>query len=150
MIRCRYSFSAAACRTAGFLTMFAAMASPVVVDAANAAPMTPAFSIENLKHDTQILSSDEFEGRGPLSAGEDKSVAYITAAMKKAGLQAGVHGSYLQPVPLLKTETLKSPAPRFQVAGESGSLDFAYGQDVTLNTRRGVTEIDLRKSEVVF
>ena len=151
MIGCRYSFSAAAAwRKAGVQAMFAAMMSLAATDAANAAQTTPGFSVENLKNDTRILSSDEFEGRGPLSAGEDKSVAYLTAAMRQAGLQAGFHSGYVQPVPLLKTETLKSPAPRFQVVGKSGSLDFAYGQDVTLNTRRGVSAIDLSKSEIVF
>jgi Zn-dependent M28 family amino/carboxypeptidase len=121
-----------------------------VLDVAHGVDATPGFSVENLKRDTRILSSDEFEGRGPLSAGEDKSAAYITEAMKKAGLQPGYQGGYLQPVPLLKTETLKSPAPQFQVVGASGSADFSYGQDITLNTRRGVAEIDLKKSDVVF
>lgn len=133
---------------AGLLVMAAGWL--VVLGAAKAAGAAPAFSVENLKHDTQVLSSDAFEGRGPLSVGEDKTVAYVAAAMKRVGLEAGADGSYLQAVPLLQTETLTSPAPRLQVVGRSGSLDFAYGRDVTLNTRRNTTQIDLRGSQVIF
>lgn len=127
-----------------------ALGSLAVLGMASASGATPAFSVEHLKHDTQVLSSDAFEGRGPLSAGEDKSVAYIAAAMKEAGLEPGVHGSYLQPVPLLQTQTLTNPAPRLQIAGATDSVDFAYGRDITLNTRRSTSQIDLKGSQVVF
>jgi Zn-dependent M28 family amino/carboxypeptidase len=111
---------------------------------------TPAFSLQNLKSDTQMLSSDEFAGRAPLSDGEDKTVAFVTAAMKKAGLSPGISGSYTQSVPLVQTETLKSPAPRFVVAGLSGKQEFVYQHDVTLNTRRSTSDVELKNSEVVF
>ncbi|MFC5524146.1 M28 family peptidase [Rhodanobacter ginsengisoli] len=149
MSRYQHPFASSARPWKAGLAAMIAM-SLAVLGVANAAEAPPALSAENLKHDTRVLSSDAFEGRGPLSAGEDKSVAYITAAMKKAGLKAGVHGSYLQPVPLLQTETLMNPAPRLQVVGASGSLDFAYGQDITLNTRRDTSEISLKGSEVIF
>src|SRR5579859_6390513 len=68
--------------------------------AARADSATPVFSLQNLKRDTRVLSSDAFEGRGPLSVGEDKTVAYVTAAMKKAGLMPAFNGGYTQPVPL--------------------------------------------------
>lgn len=141
----RYSSIARkACRS-GCLALIALALSSFEVKAAK-----QDFALENLKRDTETLSSDAFEGRGPLSAGEDKAVAYITAAMKRIGLESGFHGDYAQPVPLLQTETVTDPAPRLQIVGASGSLDFAYGKDVTLNTRRGTSQIDLKKSEVVF
>lgn len=37
----------------------------------------------------KTLSSDAFEGRGPATAGEQKTVAYITEQMKAVGLQPG-------------------------------------------------------------
>src|SRR5689334_20688637 len=97
-----------------------AVAGVMALGAKPAVSATPTFSLENLKRDTQVLSSDEFEGRGPLSTGEDKTVAYVTAAMQKAGLAPGFNGSYVQPVPLVQTETQKSPAPRFEIVGPSG------------------------------
>src|SRR5436305_12663987 len=41
-----------------------------------------------LKH-IKTLSSDEFEGRGPGTHGEELSVAYITDQFKKFGLKPG-------------------------------------------------------------
>ena len=36
-----------------------------------------------------MLSSDEFEGRGPATPGETKTIAYVSEQMKAAGLQPG-------------------------------------------------------------
>ena len=49
-----------------------------------------------------MLSSDEFEGRAPGSAGEEKTVAYLVGEFKKLGLQPGnPDGTYIQNVPLV-------------------------------------------------
>ena len=42
-----------------------------------------------------MLSDDSFEGRGPATAGEKKTIAYIADQMKKAGL--GPAGPERQP-----------------------------------------------------
>ena len=56
----------------------------------------PAFATESppeispariLAH-TKILASDEFEGRAPASAGEEKTVNYLISELKKIGLPA--------------------------------------------------------------
>ena len=107
-------------------------------------------SLERMKHDTQVLSSDAFEGRAPLTAGEDKAVAYIADAMKQIGLKPGVGESYLQPVPMLQSETLTDPEPRLTVTGPKGSASFGYQQDITLNTARNAPKVNLEGSNVVF
>ena len=38
---------------------------------------TPAISTETLKEVTRTLSADEFEGRAPGTASEDKTIGYI-------------------------------------------------------------------------
>jgi len=110
----------------------------------------PKFSLHTIQHDTEVLSSDAYEGRGPLGAGADKTIAYLVAAMKRAGLAPGFHGEYVQAVPLLEAETLAQPPPRVEIKGGTVTLDFAYGKDVTLNTRLATSKIDLRDSELVF
>src|SRR5471032_2258981 len=45
----------------------------------------PALLSEHIK----VLSSDAFEGRGPATPGEVKSVAYISKEFKAVGLQPG-------------------------------------------------------------
>src|SRR5713226_10753886 len=48
----------------------------------------------------KILASDEFEGRGPGTHGEDLSITYIADQFKKLGLEPGnTDGTYLQKVP---------------------------------------------------
>ena len=37
----------------------------------------PEFSPQKLSHDVKVLASDEFEGRGPNTAGETKTVNYL-------------------------------------------------------------------------
>ena len=37
----------------------------------------------------KVLASDEFEGRGPGTPGEEKTVTYLTAQFQKMGLKPG-------------------------------------------------------------
>ena len=49
----------------------------------------PAFDPQRLSAEVKVLSSDAFEGRGPATPGETKTVAYVIEQMKAAGLQPG-------------------------------------------------------------
>src|SRR5215218_8774874 len=50
----------------------------------------------------KVLASDEFEGRAPGTAGEEKTVQYLEAEFKKLGLKPGnTDGTYVQKVPLV-------------------------------------------------
>ncbi len=54
-----------------------------------------------LKH-IKVLASDAFEGRGPGTPGEEKTVAYLTEQFRKFGLKPGnPNGTYVQDVPLV-------------------------------------------------
>src|SRR5512134_2942102 len=54
-----------------------------------------------LEHIRQ-LASDEFEGRAPGTAGEERTVQYLTAEFQKLGLKPGnTDGTYIQKVPLV-------------------------------------------------
>jgi Zn-dependent M28 family amino/carboxypeptidase len=88
----------------------------------------PQFSIERLTQDIRTLSSDAFEGRGPATPGEEKTIAYISEGMKAAGLQpAGdVEGgtrSWYQKVPLLRTAIRETdPKLVLSIAGKPASI----------------------------
>src|SRR4029453_507208 len=50
----------------------------------------------------KVLASDEFEGRAPGTNGEEKTVQYLEAELKKLGLKPGnTDGTYIQKVPLV-------------------------------------------------
>ncbi len=63
----------------------------------------------------KVLASDAFEGRGPGTPGEEKTVAYLTDQFQEIGLKPGnPDGTYVQDVPLVGFEALKT----------SGSIQF--------------------------
>src|ERR1700675_4351976 len=56
---------------------------------------------DSLLSEIKTLSSDEFEGRKPGSAGEEKTVAWIEQQYRQMGLKPGnPDGTYVQRVPL--------------------------------------------------
>ncbi len=99
----------------GLLLSTAALAAP--------APRAPTFDTQRISRDIQTLSSDAFEGRGPATRGEAKSIAYIAEQMKAAGLQpAGDKGSWYQDVPLLKSDIVGTPQLSITSAGTKQAL----------------------------
>jgi len=97
----------------------------------------------------KALSSDEFEGRGPGSAGEEKTVAYLEAQMKRIGLQPGNGDSYFQDVPMVET-TADEAATSLKLATAAGARDLKFGTDYVIGTRTGETQVTLDASELVF
>src|SRR3546814_17032357 len=49
----------------------------------------PASDPQRLSEMVKTLSADDFEGRGPATAGEKKTIHYVTAQMQPAGVQPG-------------------------------------------------------------
>ena len=84
----------------------------------NAAESKPTVSAANLLARTKILSSDEFEGRAPGSAGEEKTVNYLVSEFKKLGLRPGnPNGTYIQDTPLVGITS--RPTLAFTVSGKA-------------------------------
>ena len=81
---------------------FTAMCLPILAVAlaphSYAKPVTEA----DLRGHIAVLASDEFEGRAPGTAGETKTIEYIVASWKAAGLKpAAKDGSWYDPVALV-------------------------------------------------
>ena len=106
-------------------------------------------SEETMKRVTERLASDEFEGRAPGTAGEEKTVAYLIEEFEKAGLEPGNNGSWVQDVPLVEI-TGKDFAPLTISGGGSGDLQLTYGPDWVGTTYREDVETSLQDSELVF
>jgi peroxiredoxin/Zn-dependent M28 family amino/carboxypeptidase len=75
------------------------------------------FSADEYRRDLQTLSSDEFEGRGIGSQGEEKTVAYLSAQLVAAGWKPALGASFEQPVALLQFDPVR--APQLAVGGTS-------------------------------
>ena len=96
----------------------------------------------------KVLASDDFEGRGPGTPGESKTLGYLVDQFRRAGLKPGnPDGSFLQDVPLIG----------FQAKTTMGTLRFA-DRTIALDSpekwvavsRRFVPETTVEGSEVVF
>ena len=65
----------------------------------------PAVSVESLRRHIEVLASDAYEGRKPGTAGETKTLTYISSQLAAIGLEpAAGNGSWYQPVGLVTRE----------------------------------------------
>lgn len=114
------------------------------------APRTATFDEDAWRGHVERLASDEFEGRGPGTPGETKTLDYIEAQFRAAGLEpvAGTGGSFRQAVPIVEVTT--RPDPTMEVSGKDGSLSLRYAEDYVWWTRRPVAESRLAGTELVF
>ncbi|WP_295961710.1 M28 family metallopeptidase [uncultured Xanthomonas sp.] len=126
-------------------------APPAAAPAPAAAP-THAFSTGIAPADfaelVKTLSSDAFEGRGPGTSGEDKTVAYIRDQMQRIGLQPGNGDSWFQDVAM--TETTAAPGTTLTITHDGAARQLAFGSDMVVGTRTGQPEVKLDGSDMVF
>ncbi len=96
---------------------------------------------------TKVLASDEFEGRGPATPGEEKTVAYLVSEFKKMGLEPGnPDGTYIQQVPLVGITS--KPTLSFDIGGKSMAMTPI--NDYVGFTTRVVKHLEMKDSDVVF
>ncbi|WP_417623991.1 M28 family metallopeptidase [Paremcibacter congregatus] len=99
---------------------------------------------ENIK----ILASDEFEGRAPGSAGEEKTIAFLKAEFEKLGLKPGNGDSYFQGVNMV--EMTANPDAVMHIETPAGKTGLAYGPEFMSWTPRVMEAISVTDSEMIF
>ena len=98
---------------------------------------------------TRVLASDEYEGRAPGSAGETKTIAYLSEQFKKLGLEpGGENGGWTQAVPMIRTQ-LKAPGS-FAIEAKGGPLPVRFPSDIYLSTVRPIEQARIEGSPMVF
>jgi Zn-dependent M28 family amino/carboxypeptidase len=109
----------------------------------------PQFDAPRMLEHIKVLSSDQFEGRAPGSAGEELTVKYLEDEFKKLGLQPGnTDGTYIQNLPLVGI-TGANTRP-LVVAGRGQKTSIRWRDDVVAWTRRVTDTVSLNNSELVF
>jgi len=107
-----------------------------------------------LSEHIKVLASDAFEGRGPNTPGETKTVAYITQEFKAAGLKPGgdktkAGRSWTQNVPLARFDIAGPLAISVKAAGATQS--WKQGEEIAIRApQTGVSRIDIKDAPVVF
>jgi Zn-dependent M28 family amino/carboxypeptidase len=123
----------------------------MLAHAADAPKIDPARLSAHIK----VLSSDAFEGRGPATAGETKTVDYIVGQMKAIGLEpagdpkANGTRAWTQDVPLAKFDIKGPVAAQFTVGGKA--VPLAQGEQIAI--RAAMTNVDavaIEDAPIVF
>ncbi|HEX8623019.1 MAG TPA: M28 family metallopeptidase [Allosphingosinicella sp.] len=97
----------------------------------------------------RTLASDEYEGRAPGTAGEAKTIAYISEQFRLAGLEpAGENGGWTQKVPLVRTQLAKDGS--VSVAATGGRIALRVPGDVYLSTVRETDRARIDGAPMVF
>src|SRR6266849_2459324 len=116
-------------------------------------PSAPATGLASFTGDRilahiRTLSSDEFEGRGPGSKGEQLTIKYIEDQYRSAGLEPGnPDATYIQSVPLVSITPDKSM--KFTLTGHGQTLAPKFENDFVAWSKR-VTETSSIDADLIF
>lgn len=103
---------------------------------------------DDLLRHIRVLASDEFEGRAPATAGEEKTVNYLAREFARMGLEpGGTDRSWFQPVPLVG---LTAQLRQFSYRAGDRTVTPVQPDEAVIWTRRFVPQIEVAESEVVF
>ena len=120
-----------------------------------AAASTSQISAQRLSDVDKFISSDSFEGRGPATRAETKTIDYIAGQMKAIGLQPGgdrMNGrrGWFQNVPLLKSE-FPAPPQVSLALGNGQTLSLTQGNEIAVRApMNGQSAVSLANVPLVF
>ena len=110
-------------------------------------PALQSITQDRLLSPIKVLSSDEFEGRGPGSKGEELTVAYLIDQFKSIGLKPGnPDGTYIQDVPLSGFRA--HPTAWFTIKGKRMPLRFPT--EYVALSRHLTPKVNVDNSEMIF
>jgi Zn-dependent M28 family amino/carboxypeptidase len=101
-----------------------------------------------IKSHLKTLSSDEFLGRMPFTAGEEKTLDYLVSEFEKAGAKPGNNGSWFQEVPMVEINS--TLAGNMGIEGGSEDFELQLASEYVALTRRVSDSISIENSPLVF
>jgi Zn-dependent M28 family amino/carboxypeptidase len=114
----------------------------------------PAFDAARLSGHVKTLSSDAFEGRGPATPSETRTVEYLVEQFRAAGLQpagevAGGQRQWTQRVPLLKSDI--AGTPHLEFGTPAGAVPLTQGQQISVRAPlNGQKQVALNGVPIIF
>jgi Zn-dependent M28 family amino/carboxypeptidase len=106
------------------------------------------FQVADLEPNLITLSSDEFMGRMPFTAGEELTTSFLESKFKEMGLEPGNGDSYFQEVPMVSIITYPEQSMEFKTA--KGSVMGEGLKDFVIWTQRTDSVVKVEDAEVVF
>ncbi len=114
----------------------------------------PSFDGARISRDVKELASDAYEGRSPATAGEQKTIAYLSKQFAEAGLQPGgdlANGkrAWTQAVPLRRADIVGTPTIAVQNAGKAQAL--TQGKQIAIRAALdGSSKVEIANAPLVF
>jgi Zn-dependent M28 family amino/carboxypeptidase len=131
-----------------FVTVLLACSKPPATSQQVPLSQLPSVDAQAILAHTKVLSSDEYEGRGPGTKGEELTVSYLVDQFKKLGLEPGnTDGTYVQKVPLVGI----TPTPAPLVLEKGGRrVTLKWKDDMVAWTKHVADSASINRSELVF
>lgn len=105
------------------------------------------FDAEKLRQRVIRLSADDFEGRGPGTAGGRRAAQYIADELKAAGVRPGNGRSYFQNVKMIGVKA--DPNTRLEVTGRSKTDSFKFADEFVATTSAQTADVSI-DADLVF
>jgi len=131
-----------------------AVALVAAIGTAACATKAPTFDPKRLSEEVKTLSSDAFEGRGPATPAEDKTIDYVVSQFKDAGLSPGGDlkdgvRSWTQAVPLRRAEI--TGTPKLSVASNGQAQALTQGEQIAVRAALdGSSHVTIADAPLVF
>jgi len=110
---------------------------------------TASFDANKMRERVKRLSADDFEGRGPGTAGGKLAAQYIADQLKASGVKPANKGSYFQNVKLVGVKADPKTALRVGKTGESNGKIYKFGDDFVATTGAQTANVSVN-AELVF
>jgi Zn-dependent M28 family amino/carboxypeptidase len=111
-------------------------------------PSLESITADDMKSCISVLASDDFLGRAPSTAGEEKTINYLAEQFKQAGLKPPTNGSYFQEVSLVKLTADNSM--KLIISGGKQKLELGFSNDFIGGTPQIKDAVKVDNSDIVF
>jgi len=101
-----------------------------------------------MKNHISVLASDDFQGRAPSTAGEEKTITYLAEQFNKLGLKPASNGSFFQEVALMKITADHSM--NLIISGAESDVSLKFSEDFIGGSPQVKDFINIANSEIVF
>jgi Zn-dependent M28 family amino/carboxypeptidase len=131
------------------------VAAPQIAGLAMAAQAPASIDAAKLSHHVKVISGDDYEGRGPATRAEAKTIAYLTAQFKAAGVQPGGDPgkdgkrTWTQAVPLGRFEITGPIKASLTVNGQTQAL--TQGEEIAMRpAQTNADRVSISNAPIVF
>ncbi|MEQ9405985.1 MAG: M28 family peptidase [Cyclobacteriaceae bacterium] len=103
---------------------------------------------ENIDKHIRLLASDDFLGRRPGTAGEEKTTQYLMSQLEEMGVEPANNGSYKQEFAI--SQLYHQPTGNMIIHDTEGDVAFEFGKDFYAKTTMPDKEVSIKEAEMVF